>query len=300
MGKLEEICSDASFRKYYRLESSLCSGIVMDASLQKESLSPFIDISNRLQKAGVKSPKIFKDNLNNGFLLMEDLGNMHLYNKQDKDLYHFYDKAVDTIVKMQNTDIDELPVYDEEFIKFEMDLMEEWYFNAYLGVTLNETDRRILFNVLNVITQEVLSQPQGVFVHRDYHSKNIMIITNSDEVAIIDYQDARIGAITYDLVSLLRDVYVELEPKYVKKMVLEFRDKKGLNVDDKTFIRWFDFMGLQRHIKILGIFARLSMRDGKDGYLNNIPLTLKYIKDIASKYNETRDLFKLLKKLIND
>jgi aminoglycoside/choline kinase family phosphotransferase len=300
MGKLEEVCADASFRKYYRLESSLYSGIVMDASLQKESLLPFIDISNRLHDAGVKIPKIFKDNIDDGFLLMEDLGNTHLFNKLDEDFEPFYSKAIDGIVKMQNTNIEHLPNYDEKFIKSEMDLMEEWYFKAYLEVTLNQTDQYMLFRVLNVISQEVLSQPQGVFVHRDYHSKNIMITPNSKEVAIIDYQDAKVGPVTYDLVSLLRDVYVELEPKYVQNMALEFRDKKELSIDDETFIRWFDFMGLQRHIKILGIFARLSIRDGKNGYLNNIPLTLKYIKDIASKSNETEDLFKLLKKLIND
>ena len=121
------------------------------------------------------------------------------------------------------------------------------------------------------------------------------MIDNNDDIVVIDFQDAKVGALTYDLVSLLRDVYVELDDKEVKRLALLFRDLKGLDIDDETFMRWFDFMGLQRHIKILGIFARLSIRDGKDGYLNDIPLTLKYILDVASKYPELDGLVQLLK-----
>jgi len=291
-GELKVVSADASFRKYYRLNSTAYSGIVMDSSLQKETLTPFIDISHRFHEAGVKTPEIFKYNIDDGFLLMEDLGNTHLFNKLDDNFEPFYSKAIDSIVKMQNTNIDNLPIYDNKFLKFEMDFMEEWYLKQHLGVTLNQTEQNTLFVILNSITTEIMSQPQGVFVHRDYHSRNIMV-TPYDEIAVIDYQDARVGTVTYDLVSLLRDVYVEFEPKYVEKMALYFRDKKGLRVDDETFMRWFDFMGLQRHIKILGIFARLSIRDGKHSYLNNIPLTLKYIKEIASKYSETKDLLEL-------
>ncbi len=291
-GELKVVSADASFRKYYRLNSTAYSGIVMDSSLQKKSLLPFIDISHRFHEAGVKTPEIFKYNIDDGFLLMEDLGNTHLFNKLDDNFEPFYSKAIDSIVKMQNTNIDNLPIYDNKFLKFEMDFMEEWYLKQHLGVTLNQTEQNTLFVILNSITTEIMSQPQGVFVHRDYHSRNIMV-TPYDEIAVIDYQDARVGTVTYDLVSLLRDVYVEFEPKYVEKMALYFRDKKGLRVDDETFMRWFDFMGLQRHIKILGIFARLSIRDGKHSYLNNIPLTLKYIKEIASKYSETKDLLEL-------
>lgn len=293
--KLETVSTDASFRKYYRLKSFNHSGIVMDASLQKESLVPFIDITHRLQEAGVKIPEIFNYNIDDGFLFMEDLGSTHLYNKLDEDFEPFYRKAIDSIVKMQNTNVEHLPIYDAKFIKFEMDLMEEWYLNQHLGIMLNQTEQQRLFVILNNIVTEVMSQPQGLFVHRDYHSRNIMIAESSDDIALIDYQDARVGAVTYDLVSLCRDVYVEFESKYVNEMALYFRDKKGLSVDDETFIRWFDFMGLQRHIKILGVFARLSIRDGKNAYLNDIPLTLKYIKSIASKYEETKSLLKLLK-----
>jgi aminoglycoside/choline kinase family phosphotransferase len=136
------------------------------------------------------------------------------------------------------------------------------------------------------IADVVLQQPQGLFVHRDFHSRNLMLDC-SDRLVAIDFQDARSGALTYDLVSLLRDVYHEIDPKEVERLALYFRDIKGIDVDDETFMRWFDFTGLQRHIKILGIFARLALRDGKEGYLADIPLTRKYIVEIGSRYPET-------------
>lgn len=293
-GTLEPVSADASFRRYYRLKSSMHSGIVMDASLQKESVAPFIDIEHRLYEAGVRVAKINTYSLKEGFVFMEDLGNTHLCDVIEHDFELFYGKAIDTIIKMQNTDIEDLPEYDAEFLRFEMDLMQEWYLEKYLGLTLDDESKNIIDTTLKAITSEVLSQPQGVFVHRDFHSRNLMFGC-SDEIVVIDYQDARVGAVTYDLVSLLRDVYSEFDPKVVERMALRFRDTKGLDADDATFMRWFDFMGLQRHIKILGIFARLSLRDGKNGYLKDIPLTLKYVLEVASKYPETQGLADLLK-----
>jgi len=294
--ELEVVSADASFRKYYRVKSSSDSVVVMDSSLQKETLLPFIDIANRLYEAKVKSPKILHSNLEDGFLVMEDLGSTHLFNKLDNNFELWYAEAIDNIVKMQNTDIVGLLNYDEEFLSFEMSLMQEWYLTKYLNINLDHKQQIQLSKILDYIVTEVISQPQGLFVHRDYHSRNIMLLESSSEVVVIDYQDARVGAITYDLVSLLRDVYVELNPTFVKKMALTFKDSKNIDVDNDTFMRWFDFMGLQRHIKILGIFARLSIRDGKDDYLKSIPLTLKYIKEVSLKYEETKGLLRLLEK----
>ena len=296
-GELEAVAADASFRKYYRLKSSMHSGIVMDASAQKESLTPYIDIEHRLYEAGVRVPKINTYNRSEGFLFMEDIGNKHLADMLDDDYAHFYRQAIDTIVKMQNTDIEDLPEYDADFLRVEMDLMQEWYVEKHLGVKLDEAQKQTISSALQCIIEEVLAQPQGVFVHRDYHSRNLMISPCDEKIVVIDYQDARVGAVTYDLVSLLRDVYVELDSYDVEQMALEFRDSKGLDVDDATFMRWFDFMGLQRHIKILGIFSRLSLRDGKEGYLKDIPLTLKYVLEVGSKYPEMKDLVKLLTSL---
>lgn len=292
-GELEVICADASARKYYRLKSSMHSGVVMDSSLEKESLEAFIELEHRLYEAGVRVGKIFTYDKEQGFVFLEDLGSTHLIDVIENDFELFYDKAIDTIVKMQETNTEGLAEYDAEHLRFEMDLMNEWYLKQYKNITLNAKQEATLDAILEVITKEVLSQPQGVFVHKDFHSKNLMFGC-SEEIVVIDYQDARIGALTYDLVSLLRDVYVELDVHDVERMVLGFRDKKGLTVEDETFLRWFDFMGLQRHIKILGVFARLHLRDGKDGYLQHTPLTLKYIKSVASKYKECEGLLELL------
>jgi len=293
-GELEPVAADASFRKYYRLKSTMHSGIVMDASAQKESVPPFIDIEHRLYEAGVRVAKINTYNLEEGFVFMEDLGTVHLADVIDDDFELYYGKAIDSLIKMQNVDTEGLPAYDAEFLYFEMDLMQEWYLEKHLELILDETQLRTISTALETITSEVLAQPQEVFVHRDYHSRNLMFGC-TDALVVIDFQDARVGAVTYDLVSLLRDVYVELDPYDVERLALHFRDMKGLDVDDETFMRWFDFMGLQRHIKILGIFARLAIRDGKEGYIKDIPLTLKYILDVGAKYPELNGLINLLK-----
>jgi len=293
-GELEPVAADASFRKYYRLKSSMHSGIVMDASAQKESVPPFIDIEHRLYEAGVRVAKINTYNLEEGFVFMEDLGTVHLADVIEDDFELYYGKAIDSLIKMQNVETEGLPAYDAEFLRFEMDLMQEWYLEKHLGLTLDEIQLSTISSALETVTSEVLAQPQGVFVHRDYHSRNLMFGC-TDELVVIDFQDARVGAVTYDLVSLLRDVYVELPPRDVERLALHFRDIKGLDVDDETFMRWFDFMGLQRHIKILGIFARLAIRDGKERYIKDIPLTLKYILDVGSKYPELKGLIDLLK-----
>ncbi len=289
--------ADASFRKYYRLSNEGKTFLLMDSSLEKDSLAPFIDITSRLLKAGLKAPKILEQNLEDGFLIIEDFGNTHYLNVLDaKNFKELYSKAIDTIITMQKADTKDLPLYDKAFLHFEMDLMKEWYLEKNLALVLNEFQIKLIAKSLDAISDIVLSQPQDVFVHRDFHSRNIMI-TSQNEIGLIDYQDAMSGAIAYDLVSLLKDCYISYEREEILKLVLEFRDKKGLDIDDETFIKWFDFMGLQRHIKVLGIFSRLYLRDKKDGYLKDIPLTLKYTIDTATLYDETKELAKFLKEV---
>jgi len=293
-GKLEPASSDASFRRYYRLNDGIQSSIIMDASLQKESVEPFVDIAFRLRDVKVKIPKILVQNREEGFLMLEDMGSRHLLETIDESNFvYFYDKAIDTIIRMQGAQTEGLPEYDAAFLRAEMELMQEWYLERYLGKTLNEKEQETLDKILNNITNGVLAQPQGYFVHRDFHSRNIMLSPH-DDLIVIDFQDARVGAVTYDLVSLLRDCYVSFDPRKIEQLALSFRDKRGLDVDDATFMRWFDFMGLQRHIKVLGIFSRLALRDGKEGYLKDIPLTLKYVLDVASRYEETKGLVDIL------
>ena len=293
---VEVASSDASFRSYYRLRREDESYVLMDSSLLLESLPPFVNMNERLSSVNVRVPRIIVKNIKLGYLILEDFGNRHYFDILNEENYHtLYKKAIDEIVKMQKANTEDLPFYDKAFLNFEMDLMQEWYLEKYLKLTLNDEQQKIIDSTLKYISDVVLEQPRGVFVHRDFHSRNIML-TPKNDIGIIDFQDARAGAVTYDLVSLLRDVYVEFDPGEIERLALYFRDQKGLNTDDETFIRWFDFMGLQRHIKILGIFARLHLRDRKDGYLKNIPLTLKYVVDVGSKYEECRELVGLLKK----
>lgn len=293
--ELNALDGDASPRNYYRLENHN-GGIVMDASNSKESVPIFIGISMRLNDAKVRIPRINSFELHKGFIFLEDVGSTHLLDKcvEGVDARPYFDKAIETLVKVQETPSKGLEPYDEAFLLQEMNLMTEWYLKEYLDTTLECLEGRILLESFMLITKEVLAQPQEIFVHRDYHSRNLMIDAN-DEIVVIDFQDAREGGLTYDLVSLLRDAYVKLDARELRRLVLLFKEMKGLDVDDETFMRWFDFTGLQRHIKILGIFARLAIRDGKKEYLENIPMTLKYILEVGSKYPELNGLIALLK-----
>jgi len=292
---LHALHGDASSRSYYRLENN-DGGIVMDASQSKESVPIFIGVGSRLMEAKVRIPTIKSYDLNKGFIFLEDVGSTHLLDKcvEGVDARPFYDKAIETLVQLQGTPSEGLEPYDESFLLEEMNLMTQWYLKEYLGTTLECLEGRMLLESFSLIAKEVLSQPQGIFVHRDYHARNLMVDSN-DEIVVIDFQDAREGALTYDLVSLLRDAYMKLDARELRRLILLFRDLKGLDVDDETFMRWFDFTGLQRHIKILGIFARLAIRDGKKEYLKDIPMTLKYILEVGHKYPELDGLISLLK-----
>lgn len=292
---IEVASADASFRSYYRLKKGDSSYILMDASLEKESLKPFLQVTEKLHNADVKAPKIFHTDLQNGYLVLEDFGNTNLLDLLNKDNFQtLYKKAIEEIVKMQDANTTQLPLYDKDFLHFEMDLMREWYLEKKHSHTLSKQEEDMLSRTLDYISEVVLSQPQDVFVHRDFHSRNIMV-KEDETLGVIDYQDGMRGAITYDLVSLLKDCYISFEREAIEELVLYFRDKLGLNVSDKEFLKWFDFMGLQRHIKVLGIFSRLHIRDNKDGYLKDIPLTLSYVLDTASRYDETKDLATFLK-----
>lgn len=292
---LSVVSADASFRKYYRLSADGETVVVMDSSLELDSLSPFLDISQRLLNASVKAPHILEQNTKEGYLILEDFGDVQLLDVlSESNFKQHYLNTMNEILKMHKADVTSLPLYDKAFLHFEMDLMHEWYFQKNLNLVLKQEQNSMLQKTLNAISDVVLQQPQGVFVHRDFHSRNIML-TSKNEIGVIDYQDAMSGAITYDLVSLLKDCYIAFKRENIEELALVFRDKKGLKVSNAEFLKWFDFMGLQRHIKVLGIFSRLSIRDGKDGYLKDIPLVLKYTIETASRYDETQELAQFLK-----
>jgi len=295
---IEVVSADASYRKYYRLIlEDKSTFIIMDSSMQVESISPFIDISVRLLKANVQIPRVYSQNLQEGYLLIEDLGNTHLIdilNAMSCKL--LYTKAIYEIIKMQDADKSGLEPYDGKFLLFEMGLMKEWFIEQHLGITLSFDEQQLLDSSLKMIASEVLAQPQGYFVHRDFHSRNIMF-AGQGKVYVIDYQDALVGAVTYDLASLLNDVYIKFDREKIVELVLEFKILKGIkDVSDAEFIRWFDFMAMQRHIKILGIFARLKIRDNKPAYINDIPMTLEYIRENIARYDEFKPLKKIFDK----
>jgi aminoglycoside/choline kinase family phosphotransferase len=295
--QIEPASEDASFRRYFRLSKDDATAILMDASLEKEALKPFLDVTRRLLDADVSAPKILEQSPDLGYLIIEDFGSTHYLDLlNENNFIKLYSKAIDTIVTMQQSDPEGLPLYDKAFLCFEMELMNEWFLEKYLELDLTAEQKAMLNRTLDAISDAVLEQPQELFVHRDYHSRN-MLLTQDDRLGIIDYQDAMNGALTYDLVSLLKDCYIRFEREDIEALALSFRDKKGVDADDATFLRWFDFMGLQRHIKVLGVFARLYLRDNKDGYLNDLPLTLRYAIEAAERYDETRELAELLKQV---
>ena len=298
--KMEVVSADASYRKYYRLILKDKTFVVMDSSMQLESIYPFIDVSVRLLKSSVQIPRVYSQNLQDGYLLLEDLGDTHLINILNEMSYKLvYMKSISEILKMQKSDTTGLDLYDEEFLNFEMGLMQEWFLERYQNIYLSLEDKQDLNTILELVKDEVLSQPQGYFVHRDFHSRNIMF-AGRGKVWVIDYQDARIGALTYDLASLLKDVYIKFDRAKILELVIEFKLLKGrelADVSDEQFIRWFDFTGLQRHIKILGIFARLKLRDNKPAYIKDIPMTLEYIYEMVELYPELEPLKRVLDKI---
>jgi len=292
---IEIASNDASFRRYFRLKQDDKTLVLMDSSLEKSSLEPFIDVTGLIESVNVHAPKIIYEDKQKGFLILEDLGSENLLDTLHQDNFKsLYKQCIDEIITMQEINATSLPLYDEAFLKTEMNLMPQWFLKKYLGQDLNDKEIKIIDNTIDLVAKKVLSHPQGVFVHRDFHSRNIM---NCSPLGIIDYQDAMNGSIVYDLVSLLKDLYIQIDPKERIALALYFKEQKKLQVSDEEFLQWFDFMGLQRHLKVLGIFARLFLRDHKDGYLKDLPLTLEYVLQVCKKYPQLDELYQLLNKV---
>ena len=273
---------DASFRRYFRIERSNTTFIAMDAPPSKENCEPFIRIAKHLTLGNVHAPKIIETNLEQGFLLLEDLGNQTFLNTQQKnfELQH-YKSAIDVLIDIQSlkTDSSNIPNYDAALLTTEMQLLVDWYLPA-----LSNEQHTQLQAIFDLLSNNALSTNQ-VFVHRDYHSRNLMVLANN-ELGIIDFQDAVIGSNTYDLVSLLKDAYFELDSADLHTLLHYYYDQANIQIPFLNFEKQFDLMGLQRHLKVLGIFKRLSIRDGKHQYLDDIPLVKKYALQMADKYSE--------------
>ena len=290
--QIEPASNDASFRRYFRVTLHDNTWIVMDAPAEQEDTEPFIKIATFLFQQGINVPKIDAKDIKAGFLLISDFGNKAYLDELDEQSADgLYQAAIDSLIDIQlcsSKDID-LPHYDRSLLQKEMDLFPQWFLDKHLDISLPN----FLPDTFGRLITNALEQPQ-VIVHRDYHSRNLMH-TTSNSPGIIDFQDAVIGPISYDLVSLLRDCYIVWPEDKIASWIYYYFTKaqqKGLLIDIsiEQFTRWFDLMGLQRHLKVLGIFARLNYRDNKPNYMNDLPLTLHYVQKVSAKYPEFSEL----------
>jgi aminoglycoside/choline kinase family phosphotransferase len=301
---LQPASSDASFRRYFRvfpMNDSPISGqdntlIVMDAPPDKEDSGPFIKVATMMADIGLNVPLIKHSNLENGFLLLSDLGSkQYLSALNESTVEGLYGDALQALLTLQSKGPkdNELPPYDYPLLMREMELFREWHLKIHLKLALSAQEEKMLSDMFERLAQMALAQPR-VCVHRDYHSRNLML-TTANNPGILDFQDAVIGPVTYDLVSLLRDCYVAWPKEQVESWALSYLQRAAdagviAERDEKILLQWFDWMGVQRHLKATGIFARLNHRDNKPGYLQDIPRTLSYVVDVTSRYQDLQPL----------
>ena len=293
---LEQASNDASFRRYYRVTIDNKTMIVMDAPPKYEDVGPFIKVAQFLAKHGLHVPEIIAEEREKGFLLLTDLGSQtYLDQLNSKSADVLYNSAIEALIKIQLCDRHSitLPEYSGALLQQELNLFSEWFLHRHLSLSVPDTVQ----NQFDVLINNALEQPQ-VIVHRDYHSRNLMY-SDTHNPGIIDFQDAVIGPISYDLVSMLRDSYIAWPEDKIEVWVAHYfklaNDQKLLsNCSLERFTRWFDLMGLQRHIKVLGIFCRLNYRDKKSNYMHDLPQTLAYVLKVCSKYDEFEDLSNFL------
>ncbi|MDM3870674.1 phosphotransferase [Porticoccus sp. W117] len=284
---LSPLNGDAGFRRYFRLNTQP-SLMAVWAPPQWEDSPAFVSKALAFQDGGIHTPQVYAVDYHNGYLLIEDFGDQ-LY---AQDLTESrYAAALQTLQQIQTMtpQAKVFPKYDKRLLADELGLFPQWFLGELLHLELRPDERELIQQVEQLLIASALEQPQ-VVVHRDYHCRNLMIL-NSSQVGVIDFQDAVIGAVTYDLVSILKDCYQLQQKEWIEQQALAYarqlRNQGQLQgVSDEQFLRWFDWMGLQRHIKVLGIFSRLSLRDGKHGYLNDLPLVIRYTLDVAARYPE--------------
>ncbi len=299
--RLTAASEDASFRSYLRLECGVDSFVVMDAPPQQEPCDQFIAVANKLRGAGLNAPEIIASNRADGFLLLTDFGSGDYLSQLDSQTEGpLYSDALAALLKMQTgIDARDLPDYDEALLQREMGLFHDWFLGKLLGVQLASSQQESWQDIKQALVENALSQPR-VFVHRDYHSRNLMKF-DRDNPGILDFQDAVHGPVTYDLASLLRDCYIAWPAARVDQLVLDYYQSARANglidVDATQFRRWFDLMGAQRHLKAVGIFSRLKIRDGKSGYLKDIPRTLGYLRQVSADEAPMAGLSALIEQL---
>lgn len=297
--------SDASFRRYFRIVSSNQSYILMDAPPEKENSKPFVEIANVLFNAGLNVPKIHKADLKKGFLLLSDLGNktyLDELNQQNASL--LYRDAYLALIKIQkNADTQSLKPYNDSLLMKELSLFPDWYLKLHKSYEMNDSEKNILGLTFDLLIKNINSHTQ-VFVHRDFHSRNLMFCNGDlgENPGILDFQDAVKGSIVYDLVSLFKDAYIVWNEEEMMDWLIRYWEKAKQNKlkvqdDFAEFYRDFEWMGVQRHLKVLGIFARLNYRDHKANYLSDLPAVENYLRRACERYKDLHPLLKLMNKL---
>lgn len=303
---LTPLTGDASFRRYYRLHHEKQSYIVMDAPPEKESLLSFMLVDEVLRKHQVRAPDIIEKQPEEGFLLLEDFGDTLLTTHLSaENIVPRYQAALDTLIQIQQCPTEQplLPKFDTAHMLQEMMLFRSWFLEKLLGLSLDAQEEKQLDILLMNLALHLSDQPQ-CFIHRDYHSRNLVVLKTQQagrpEIGVLDFQDAMKGPFTYDLVSLLKDCYIHLKDDFRKNSILYFYEHlpDTFNWSLDEFQQGLDWCGLQRHLKVLGIFSRLYLRDGKPNYLKDLPLTLAYTKQCAMQYPAFHWLFELIEKKI--
>ncbi len=300
--RIEPASSDASFRRYFRAFCADGTYIVMDAPPGREDVRPYLRVTKLLEPLGIHVPRVYEADSERGLVLLEDLGATPYLSRLAEPGAEapLYRDALAALARIQLLGLEaaaELAPYDRAALRREMDLMPEWFLARHLGLALTSAERGALESVFEWLIEQALAQPQ-VFVHRDYHSRNLMV-TAERNPGVLDFQDALRGPVGYDLASLLKDCYIAWPRERVLEWVGGYRSLLAARggpagEDAAEFLRWFDLIGVQRHLKVLGIFARLWHRDGKSGYLRDLPLTLRYVRDTCRDYAELAPLGELL------
>lgn len=288
------LSGDAGFRRYYRI-NTVQPILAVYAPPATEDSRAFIRISQFLRAQGVHAPQVLASDLERGFLLVEDLGtDLLLQHLREPDVDSYYSHALMILLHLQQSPLDYavFPIYDRAKLRQEMALFPEWFVQKKLGLTLSENDKKLIDKTFQLLEDSAEEQPR-VVVHRDFHSRNLLF-SEDGNYGVIDFQDAVLGPLTYDLVSLLKDCYVEWPDEKVERWMIAYANmavEVGVApvVSVEQFRRWFLLMGLQRHIKVLGIFCRLSLRDNKHNYLNDLPLVLRYVRKALAQVPELRD-----------
>jgi aminoglycoside/choline kinase family phosphotransferase len=308
--RIEPASADASFRRYFRAFSNGGTFIVMDAPPGKEDVRPYLKVTRLLEELGAHVPHVHHSDIARGLLLLEDLGGTHYLSRLNAgdDPEPLYGDALRVLAEIQvrgGAAAAELAPYDREALAREMGLLPEWFLRRHLELELSDAETRLIGEAFEFLIAAAVAQPE-VFVHRDFHSRNLMVVSERNP-GIIDFQDALRGPVGYDLVSLLKDCYISWPRGQVVGWVSEYRGllrslgAAGVRLsgaDEREFLRGFDLIGAQRHIKVLGIFARLWYRDGKAGYLKDLPLTLEYVRTTCAWYPELTALGRFLEERV--